>query len=82
MNKNVVNLIDKELGYLRISQKITPQKTADMGCCHLISGTFIDPETQENITFEDSFYTSGVFNPDRSLVRDITKKDQVYVSLH
>lgn len=82
VNKNLVNLIDKEPGYLRISKEITPQKMADMGYYHLKSGAFIDPETQENITFEDFFYTTGVFDPDRILVRDITKKSQVYVSLH
>lgn len=82
INKNLVNLIDTEPGYIRISKEITPFKMAEMGYYDVKSGTFIDPETQENITFEDFFYTTGVFDPDRILVRDITKKGQVYVSLH
>lgn len=82
VNKNLVNLIDKEPGFLRISKEITPQKLSELGYYDLRSGVFIDPETQEKITFEDFTYTAGVFNPDSILVRDITKKGQVYVSLH
>lgn len=82
VNKNLVNLIDKEPTYLRISKEITPQKMADLGYYDLKSYTFLDPETSENITFEDFAYTTGIFDPDSILVRDITKKGQVYVSLH
>lgn len=82
VNKNLVNLVDKEPGFLRISKEITPQKLAELGYYDLRSGAFIDPETMEKITFEDFTYTAGVFNPDSILVRDITRKGQVYVSLH
>lgn len=82
VNKNLVNLVDKEPEFLRISKEITPQKMADLGYYDLRSYAFVDPETLERISFEDFTYTAGVFNPDNILVRDITKKGQVYVSLH
>lgn len=82
INKNLVNLVSQKPKYLRISKEITPQKLQELGYYDIQMGSFIDSETSEAVTFEDFAYTVGVFDPDSILVRDITKKGQVYVSLH
>ncbi|KAJ3648505.1 hypothetical protein Zmor_020303 [Zophobas morio] len=66
---------------LAISKDVTPQKLAELGCFDLKSRRFIDPQTRDNITFQEFIYGLDLFNPNAILVKDLTSKPPVYITL-
>ncbi|XP_044265469.1 microtubule-actin cross-linking factor 1 isoform X20 [Tribolium madens] len=81
VNKHLVIFIESSVSIFIISKDITPQKLADLGYYDLKSRRFIDPHTGEPITFEAFLYELDLFNPDTILVKDLTSKPPVYVTL-
>lgn len=82
VSKNLVRLLEQpSASLIYLNKEITPQKLAEMGYYDLKSRKFIDPHTGAQITFQEFIYDVGLFNPDRILVKDLTSKPPVYITL-
>lgn len=82
VNKTSVILIESSVSVIIISKDVTPQKLAELGYYDIKSRRFIDPRTGEPITFETFIYELDLFNPEDILVKDLTSKPPIYVTLN
>lgn len=64
-----------------ITRELTPQILAEFGVFDPVREKFLDPETGTITSFNDLVLNLNVFDPDRVLVKDLSSKTDLYVTL-
>ncbi|XP_011865280.1 PREDICTED: microtubule-actin cross-linking factor 1 isoform X4 [Vollenhovia emeryi] len=64
-----------------ITRELTPQVLAELGLFDPVREKFLDPETGNVTSFNDLVLNLKVFDPDRVLVKDLSSKTDLYVTL-
>lgn len=70
LSDNLVQLITEDSVVITIDENLTPEKLTELGIYDPETETFIDPQTDERISFQNLIYKYSFFNPDLIYVKD------------
>lgn len=72
---------DEKLSQIVVSKDLSPRDLADRGLYNMENERFVDPTTDNIISFNEFVLDLQIFDPDNVWVKDLSKKSDKYVTL-